>query len=173
MNEKYEGDKAPDPNSKSQRKRDMSALQDLGVELTTLSASALTRCELPPRLVDALGEYQALPNKHGAQRRQLQFIGKLMRDLDETTLARIHNELNQNVNLAKRRFHLLEQQRDALLSGGKEALAAYVAAHSEIDVQLLNQLLRQARKEQELHQPPAAARKLFQLLRKVSASDMQ
>jgi ribosome-associated protein len=171
MNEKYEGDKAPDPNSKSQRKRDMNALQDIGSELTTLSAQVLERCALPARLMDAITEYKALPNKHGAQRRQLQFIGKLMRDVDEDTLARVHAELNQNVNLAKRRFHLLEQQRDALLNDGKDALAAYVAEHPTADVQLLNQLIRQARKDQEQQKPPAAARKLFQVLREISENE--
>lgn len=165
MNEKYEGDKLPDPNSKSQRKRDMNALQDLGAELTEQSDQVLARCELPPRLADAIREYKALPNKHGAQRRQMQFIGKLMRELDEEVLARIQSELNQNVTLAKRRFQLLERQRDELLEGGKEALAAYIAEHPEADAQLINQLIRQARKEQEQQKPPAAARKLFQLLR--------
>jgi ribosome-associated protein len=172
MNEKYEGDKAPDPNSKSQRKRDMDALQDIGSELTTLSDQVLERCELPPRLRDAITEYKALPNKHGAQRRQLQFIGKLMRELDEDALARIHDELNQNVSLAKRRFALLEQQREALLTGGKEMLAAYVAQHPEVDVQSISQLIRQARKEQEQQKPPVAARKLFQLLREISESEI-
>jgi ribosome-associated protein len=171
MNEKYTDDKAPDPNSMSQRKRDMDALQDLGAALTTVSDSVLARCELPSRLLEAIADYQALPHKHGAQRRQLQFIGKLMRDLDDDTLARIGAELQQNVSLAKRRFQQVEQQRDALLGGsGKEVLAAYVADHPEVDVQLLNQLIRQARKEQELQKPPAAARKLFQLLREVSDS---
>lgn len=165
MNEKYDGDKLPDPNSKSQRKRDMEALQDIGAELCEQSEQVLLRCELPQRLHDAINEYKALPNAHGARRRQMQFIGKLMRELDEDTLTRIQKELHQNVTLAKRRFHQLEQQRDALLEGGKEALAAYVAEHPNVDVQLLNQLLRQARKEQEQQKAPTAARKLFQLLR--------
>ncbi|MDR2212924.1 MAG: DUF615 domain-containing protein [Pseudomonadales bacterium] len=171
MNEKFEGDKAPDPNSKSQRKREVEALQELGAELIGLPDSIVARCELPQRLLDAINEYKALPNKHGAQRRQLQFIGKVMRELDEDTLARIHGELHQNVTLAKRRFQQLEQQRDALLTGGKDALGAYVAQHSGADIQVLNQLIRQARKEQEQQKPPAAARKLFQMLREISESE--
>ena len=171
MNEKYEGDKLPDPNSKSQRKRDMTALQDIGAELVNLPDQALVRCDLPSRLHESIREYKALPNKHGAQRRLMQFIGKLMREVDEETLARIDNELNQNVNLAKRKFQKLERQRDDLLEGGKEALAAYMEAHPDADAQLINQLLRQARKELESQKPPAASRKLFQVLREQQKDD--
>jgi len=171
MNEKYTDDKPPDPNSKSQRKRDMHALQDIGEQLLTLPGAVLARCELPPELLAAIEDHQQLPNKHGAQRRQLQFIGKLMRKLDEDTLARIHAQIHQNVTLAKRRFQQLEQLRDALLDGDRDALATYVAEHPSTDVQQLNQLLRQARKERTDNKPPVAARRLFQLLREGQKSD--
>src|SRR5690606_2352664 len=108
----------------------------------------------------AIEDYQQLPNKHGAQRRQLQFIGKLMRLLDEETLARIHAQIHQNVILAKRCFPQLEQLRDTLLDGNRDALATYVADHPGTDVQQLNQLLRQARKEHNESKPPVAARRL-------------
>lgn len=171
MNEKYTDDLPPDPNSKSQRKRDMQALQDLGAQLLTLPGAVLARCELPPELLAALEDYQQLPNKHGAQRRQLQFIGKVMRTLDEETLARIHAQIHQNVTLAKRRFQQLEQLRDTLLDGDRDALATYVTEHPDTDVQQLNQLLRQARRERNENKPPVAARRLFQLLREDQERD--
>jgi len=165
MNEKYSDDKLPDPDSKSQRKRDMIALKDLGEELTRLSDAVLAKYELPEFLVDAIDKYKALPNKHGAQRRQIQYIGKLMRELDEDLVSRLNSQIFENVALAKRNFHNLELLRDKLLEGGKDELAEYVSANPEVDIQLLNQLLRQASKEREQNAAPAAARRLFQLLR--------
>ncbi len=81
--------------SKSQRKRDMSALQDLGAKLTQLTPAMLKKCALPDEVLAAIHEYQRLPNKHGARRRQLQFIGRVMRDLDEDALKRINKVLQK------------------------------------------------------------------------------
>ena len=81
--------------SKSQRKRDMAALQTLGETLATLPATRLQRCQLPDTLLQGIADFQRLPNKHGARRRQLQYIGKLMRTLDEDQLAQIQRVLNR------------------------------------------------------------------------------
>jgi len=170
MNEKYSDDKLPDPDSKSQRKRDMIVIRDLGEELTKLPNAILAKCELPDFIAEAIADFKALPNKHGAQRRQLQYIGKLMRDLDDDVLARLHEHAFENVALAKRRFHNLELLRDKLLEGSKEDIADYINQHPEADIQLLNQLVRQARKEAEQSAPPAAARRLFQFIKEQSES---
>lgn len=151
--------------NKSQLKRDYDDLQVLGGQLTNATQAVLKKCELPEKLLSAITEYRALPPKHGALRRQLQFIGKLMRDVDAETLARIHQQLNLNVELEKRRFQQLEQLRDRLLAGDNDDLAKVLQHHAQLDPKLLGQLVRQARKEQEQGDSPVAARKLFRYLR--------
>lgn len=151
--------------SKSQLKRESADLRDLGEKLTTLPDSILERCALPEALSDAIASYKSMPNKHGSRRRQLQFIGKVMRDMPESVLLQINAQLNQNVDLDKKRFHELELLRDSLVSGDKDVLDKVITAHPDINIQQLRQLIRQAQKEIEEKQTPASARKLFQLLR--------
>ncbi len=155
----------PSPFSKSVQKRAVEALQDLGAELLACNKATLEKCDLPPQLLAALAEYKRLPNKHGALRRQLQFIGRLMRDLDDEALARIHAQFNRNVDLEKKKFAQLEALRDRLLSGDKAALQDLIDMHPEVNVQLLRQLIRGAQKERDENKPPASSRKLFRLLR--------
>jgi ribosome-associated protein len=155
----------PEGPSKTQRKRESDALQNLGEQLTQTNATSLKKCELPDNLLRAITEFQRLPNKHGAQRRQLQFIGKVMRELDDDTIERIHQQLNLNVELEKRRFHRLEMLRDQLLSGDNQVLTQVLAQHPQLSAQQVGQLIRQARKEEERNEPPGSSRKLFKLLR--------
>ena len=170
MNDLPEDDELPSGPSKSQRKRDSTALQDLGQLLTQATAGVLAKCELPDKVLAAIEEYQALPDKHGAQRRQLQYIGKVMRLLDEETIERIHAQLNRNVEMDKRRFHRVEQLRDRLLASDTKVLADVLKEHPQLNAKVVSQLVRQARKEQERGQPPGSSRKLFKLLRESLAS---
>ena len=158
-------DDLPSGPSKSQRKRASTALQELCQLLTEATPAVLAKCELPDKVLAAIEEYQALPNKHGAQRRQLQYIGKVMRLLDEETVERIHGQLNRNVEMDKRRFHRVEQLRDRLLAGDNKVLAQVLGEHPQLDAKTVGQLIRMARKEEERGQPPGSARKLFKLLR--------
>ncbi len=151
--------------NKSQLKRDSAALQELGEQLITATPGKVAKCALPEKLLAALAEYRKLPNSHGAQKRQLQFIGKLMRDLDDDVVERIHQQLNLNVEMEKRRFHQIEQLRDRLLNGDNETLTEVLAQYPQFDAQLLGQLVRQTRKEQGQSESPPSARKLFRYLR--------
>lgn len=151
--------------NKSQLKRESDALQNLGEQLTRATASDIKKCDLPDHLLAAIAEYQRLPNKHGAQRRQMQFIGKVMRDLDETTIERIHAQLNRNVEMEKRRFQRIEALRDSLINSDGDVVTSVLNAHPQLDAQTVNQLVRQARKEQEEDFAPTASRKLFRYLR--------
>lgn len=92
----------PEIPSKSSRKREMTARQALGERLTACPPALITRCELPETLAEALHEYARLPKRHGAQRRQLQYIGKLMRDLDDEALERIRTVLERQEPLSRR-----------------------------------------------------------------------
>jgi ribosome-associated protein len=156
-----------DKPSKSQRKRDSTALQELGAKLTELTPAALKKCKLPEELLDAIREYQRLPNKHGARRRQLQFIGKTMRDLSEEEVARISAEVVQDVTIEKRRFMELEKLRASLLAGSRKHLEQIDRDYPDADIEQIKALIKQARVEEDEEAPPLASRKLFRLLRQL------
>jgi ribosome-associated protein len=153
--------------SKSQRKRDMLALQELGAQLTELTPAALKKCQLPEALLDAIQEHNRLPNRHGARKRQLQYIGKVMRDMPDEVISRITEQLSQNVSVDKRRYMALENLRARLLDEDAASLDRLLAEHPEADAEQIRILVRQAREEEAARKTPLASRQLFQLLRKL------
>jgi len=149
--------------SKSQRKRESTALQGVGKELFELSREQLKKMNLPEKLLDALLEAKRLTSHEGI-RRQMQFIGKVMRDVEiepiEQQLAIIRGESNH----AKAAFHALETWRTRLIDNDA-ALSDWLALHPDTDVQKIRQLMRNARKEAAESKPPKSSRALFKLLR--------
>jgi len=157
--------------SKSQRKREMLALQDLGKKLTKINDQLLVKCQLSSELLSAIQEFKRLPNKHEARRRQLQFIGKLMRNIDTSLIEKVLDQYQHNANLNKRFFLQLEKLRDQLLAGSEEALQELILDHSDLDIQYLRQLIRQTQKEQDKNKAPNSGKKLFQYLRELKQID--
>lgn len=155
------GDELP---SKSQRKREMHALQDIGEELVELAAAQLDKLPLPDKLRDAIDQCQQI-RAHEARRRQLQFIGRLLRDVDAEPLQVALEQLRQHAKLATQQHHQLERWRDRLIAEGDSALNELLQLHPTADRQQLRQLIRTAQKEAEQNKPPAAARELFRSLR--------
>lgn len=161
---------AYDKPSKSQRKRDMTALQKLGEELANAPAERLKRLTLPEKLGAAIEEYRKIKS-HEGKRRQLQFIGKIMRKLEETDIAAINETIESWKGQSKAEIaaiHALEKQREKLLADDA-ALTALLADHPQIDRQHLRNLIRQARKEQAENKPPKAYREIFQVLKQAQA----
>lgn len=152
-----------DSPSKSQRKRDMHALRDLGETLTTLPAAKLLSLALPDNLQRAILEAQKI-TAHGAKRRQLQYIGKLMRVVDPAPIQAQLDIWNGDSQQHTAYLHELERWRERLLDD-PDSLAELVDEWPQMDVQQLRTLIRNARKERELHKPPKAYRALFQLLK--------
>ena len=163
MNTQTTPDDFDDLPSKSQRKRDMDALQDMGQELTELSKDTLKKLTLPDDLRAAVLECKRL-TAHGAIRRQRQYIGRIMRSLDpepiQAQLAALRGENDRHSAW----LHSLERQRDRLLSDDS-VLPVLVAANPGCDVQQLRTLIRNARKEQTEQKPLKAYRELFQFLK--------
>ena len=159
-------DNAPDEYSgpsKSQRKRESTALQDLGAELVALSKERLAKIDMPERLRDALLEAQRI-TKHEARRRQMQFIGKIMRDVDAAPLRAAMDGINGVSKAATIRQHQLERLRTRLMED--EAVFSEVAReYPGADMQHLRQLRRNALKEAQQGKPPRAYRELFRELR--------
>jgi ribosome-associated protein len=157
-----ESEDAPLAPSKSQRKRESTALQDMGAELVKLPAERVRNLDLPEYLRVAVLDAQRI-RSHGALRRQMQFIGKLMRSLDVEPITEQLAALRGDSERAKARFHALEHWRERLLSD-EAAVTDWQDAYPGSDVQQLRQLIRNARKEAAEQKPPRAFRALFRLL---------
>ena len=149
--------------SKSQRKRDMAALQKLGESLLALAPEQLERLGLPEDLAEAVRFYHTLKDKE-ARRRQLQFIGTVMRKVDPEPLRQAMDELDQLRYQQAEEFHQIEEWRDALVAGDREVLTE-LAGRFGLDPQQLNRLARQAAAEKEAGKPSKNGRALFRLLR--------
>jgi ribosome-associated protein len=155
--------------SRSQRKRDVEALQTLGERLITLPASQLAQLDIPDNLRAALREAKRL-NANGAIRRQKQYIGKLMRGVDPAPIQAKLDEWDGTSREQAAKFHLLERWRDKLLADD-QAISALILAHPRADVQHLRTLIRNAHKEAAAGRPPRSSRELFKELRQLILAD--
>lgn len=151
--------------SKSQLKRESTALQDMGAELVALSPERLKKIDMPEALRVALRDMQRI-TQNGAKRRQLQYIGKLMRDVDITPLKAALDEVKGISAAAKAEQNRLETLRTRLLES-EDALGDIARQYPDADIQHLRQLRRNALKEQQLTKPPRAYRELFRVLREL------
>lgn len=152
--------------SKTQVKRELHALVDLGERLTTFKPDLLNR--LP--LTDALRRALADAPKHTAniaRKRHILFIGRLMRDQDIDAILSLIDQLDASTRQYNERFHGLERWRDRLLVGDDAVLDSFVADYPEVDRQHLRQLIRQAQHEAAQNKAPAATRKIFKYIREL------
>ena len=164
--EDLDHDDAPDRPSKSQRKRDMHALQEMGAALVEVSAERLARIDMPDALREALREAQRL-TRHEARRRQMQYIGRLMRDIDPAPIREALDAINGASAIETARQHRLEKLRERLLED-ESVLTEIGAAHPGADLTRLKQLRRSALHEREAGRPPRSFRELFRLLREIA-----
>ena len=156
--------------SKSQLKREMTALQKLGAELVEEARDRVKRIPMPEDVRDAILECQLIKD-HEGRRRQLQYVGKKMRSLNEEEVAVIQATIDSWKGASKAEtaaLHALERQRDKLLADD-EALTLLLTRHPQVDVQHLRTLIRNARKEVSENKPPKAYREIYQLLKSLQA----
>lgn len=156
--------------SKSQLKREMTALQKLGSELVEEARDRVKRIPMPEDVRDAILECQQIKD-HEGRRRQLQYVGKKMRSLNEEEVAVIQATIDSWKGASKvetAALHALERQRDKLLADD-EALTLLLSRHPQVDVQHLRTLIRNARKEVSENKPPKAYREIYQLLKSLQA----
>ncbi|HEV2219176.1 MAG TPA: ribosome biogenesis factor YjgA [Casimicrobiaceae bacterium] len=151
--------------SKTQRKHEMHALQDLGQALVGLDPERLATLALPERLVDAIALLRKL-NKHEARRRQLQYIGRLMRDVDPAPLREAMSAWEQGSERERARFATTERWRDRLLDD-PEGLDAFVAAHTAASRSALAEMIADARAERLRGAPPRRFRALFREIKRI------
>jgi ribosome-associated protein len=152
--------------SKSARKREAATLQELGVQLSALPDQEIKALGLPDNLFTALRDLRRLPS-HGAQVRQRQYIGKLMRTIDpEPVLAKLA-ERKQRHDSEIRHFQLIERWRDRLLSEPAAGALELQQAYPQIDRAALLKLLDKAERERLEQRSPVGARELFAFLRQL------
>lgn len=153
--------------SKSEIKRDAEHLKKLGESLINLNPANLAKIPLDDNVRDAIELAQKL--KMEARRRQIQYIGKLLRNVDpepiQEALDKVENRHNQQLAL----LHKLEQTRDQLVEQGDAVLNELIAEYPDLDRQHLRNLIRAAQKEKAANKPPKNYREIYQYLKSVIA----
>ena len=152
--------------SKSARKREAASLQELGVKLSALPDQEIKALDLPENLFVALRDLRRLPS-HGAQVRQRQYIGKLMRQIDpEPVLAKLAERKHRH-DLEIRHFQQIERWRDRLLSEPADGLKELLQEYPHADRAILSKLLEKSERERVEQRSPVGARELFAFLRQL------
>ena len=154
--------------SKTKRKQEMHALQALGAALVDLPEAQIASLQVAERLKIAVLATKRIKS-HEARRRQIQYIGKLMRETDPEPIRALIDSLQGNSAKASAHHRRLETWRERLLADD-EALTEFAAAHPLADLQALRALLRNARKEAREGKPPRAYRDLFRFIKDAEAS---
>ena len=155
--------------SKTEMKTDMEALQKLGEELVTLKPSVLEKFPLSEDLALAIQDAQRFKNE--AKRRQLQYIGKIMRNIDPEPIQAALDKVRNKHSQATAELHKLEQLRDRIVEEGDAAISEVMDMYPEADRQRLRQLARQANKEKKANKPAKAFREIFQILKELKQED--
>ena len=150
--------------SKSQKKRDMLALQDMGEELVQLSLDSIKKLDLPEQLLSAILEAKRIPtSKHGAYKRQMQYIGKVMRNIDAVPIAEQLEATKAPNKKQTALHHLAERWRERLLEDAT-ALGGFVNEFPEADRAAIEEHVRAAKEEKAKNKPPKHFRLLYQSL---------
>ena len=159
---------ATDLKSKSQVKREMLALTELAARLTTLSDAQRARLPLSNDIAEAVDQARRIPS-FGARKRQIKFIGRLLRNEPTGPLAEALQSLEQQDRRQAQHEQRLTRWRDRLLDEGDSAFEDLLQTYPNLDRQHIRQLIRNARQEAKRDKPPASARALLRYLRQETA----
>ncbi len=155
--------------SKSEIKRDAEDLKQLGEKLVNLTKANLTKVPLDDSLKDAIELAQRLQKE--ARRRQLQYIGKLLRSIDAEPIREALEKIENKHNQQQAMLHKLEILRDELITKGDAALTDLLNEHPSADRQQLRNVIRAAQKEKEQNKPSKAYREIYQILKTLILED--
>ena len=152
--------------SKTKLKAEADAAQHIGKKLVDLSKDKLIKLALPEALFEAVLEAKRI-TANGAIRRQMQYLGRLMRDVDSAPIIQQLQAWEGKNSQENARFHGMERWRDRLIAE-PAALQEFLALQPQADIQQLRTLIRNAQKEAAANKPPKSSRELFKLIREVS-----
>lgn len=153
--------------SRSQLKREHQELCNIGEQLVLLAKSQLEKITLDDALEAAIKEARRLKSLD-ARRRQIQYIGKLLRNIDITEVVNSLDKLNHQSQTFRQHFAKLEQWRDRLIIEGNDAVEDFITHYPNTDRQQLRNLQRQACREKSLNQSSSATEKLFKYIRQLA-----
>jgi ribosome-associated protein len=156
--------------SKSQRKREAHELLDLAKQLVSMPESRLNKLPMDQDLRDEV-EFARSIRAHGARKRQLMTVGKILRKRDNEELLDAVYNVDQKNRQMNARFHHVEAWRDRLVEGNDKDLSELLEQTPAANAQTLRQLIRNAKKEFQLDKAPSASRKLFKLLREMDGGN--
>lgn len=159
--------KAPTPPSRTRRKKEDQARKALGHALVALGAEQRAAVDMPSELREAV-QLACQTRRHGARRRQMQYIGTLLRHMDTTPIRQALENIYRGDRVKAQAFKRIESWRDALRQGRDDIIEEIMAACPGADRQQLRQLVRNARQEVRAGQGTIASRKLFKYLKEIS-----
>ena len=159
-------DEAENSISKSQKKRNMLALQSVGGELVLLSTEVIAKLDLPDELRVAVLDAKRIPgSKHGGNKRQMQYIGRLMREVDPAPILIQLQALKAPNQKQTAQHHLAERWRERMLADAT-SIAAFVREFPEAEQTMLEKYLADAKDDHAKQRPPKNFRLLYQTLHK-------
>ncbi len=154
--------------SRTKKKKNAEALQKMGVSLVELPEKELKSLDIPQELKDAILDAQTM-TKHGSRRRQLQYIGTLMRNLDPDPIQMAVEHLSLDRAKAAHKFQKIETWRDHLISPGNKDHSPedFITAFPHTDRQRLGQLIRNVVNAKDEQKKTKASRVLFRYIREI------
>ncbi len=166
MTEQIDGN-GKEPVSKTRKKQEMKILQKMGERLVGLSDKQLKGLLLPPRLFDAVQDAKDM-RSHGARRRQIKYIGAIIRDIDPEPIKAALAQQDRKKTEMDAAFHRLENLRDGLMGGDSRKFTEIVNQYPHTDRQRLRQLVRNAIKEKDAEKGTKHYRALFKYLKELA-----
>jgi ribosome-associated protein len=164
-----QSDDLPERESKSKRKKDMLALQKIGEILVELPEPQLAKIPLDDRLSAAVYAARKLKSREGI-RRQLQYIGKIMRNTEIEPIVEALDKVQTRDQLSKAKFHQVERWRDKLIATGDTALQEFLTKYPDADAQRLRQLIRKAQADAKADKNSGGSTALFRYLLEVTSA---
>jgi ribosome-associated protein len=152
--------------SKSERKREVLALQELGEALVELPQAQLAQIPLEPILADAIASARSIKSRE-AKRRQLQYIGRIMCEVDIQPIQDALNKIKHKDQKIKTQFHQVERWRDELVTTGDVKVQEFIEKFPQADRQLIRQLIRKAQQDKATSKNSGAETELFRYLREI------
>lgn len=169
MEEDHEEFDEPHIKSRTEKKHEAEALQVIGERLVGLTDSQLIKLDLPETLFDSIKLAQGI-HSHGGKKRQLQYIGKLMRDdlLDMDSINLFLSRMDKVASEETKAFKAIEQWRDKLIDGGNDAVNQFLASFPDADIQQIRQLVRNANNKKNEKLAKKSRKAIFQFVKQLS-----
>jgi ribosome-associated protein len=153
--------------SKTQRKKECDEMQTLGEKIIALGKDELAQMHMEDELRHAIEEAQRMKS-NGALKRQRQFIGKLIRNMNAESLQTQLDKILHKHDLHNAEFKRMEKWRDNMIKEGDDGLNAFMQHYPHADRQYLRQLIRNVDREKKNNKPPVAYRAIFKYIREVA-----